>query len=128
MTKDEIDSEVSKAYEWAVKSLKQKEPAIAYEYGVRAGLNLKIDALQAEVAQLRATNARMTAALEKRKHSQDCECYGCEGLTDALSLDASQDLACVREAMRLLDEGWVNNSPTHEKALDALCSRFGDAP
>lgn len=101
-----------------------KETCSGWKDGYECGQG----ALQAEVAQLRATNARMTAALEKRKHSQDCECYGCERLTDALSSDASQDLACVREAMRLLDEGWVNNSPTHEKALDALCSRFGDAP
>ena len=38
--KNEINEECNKAYKWAVKSLVQTDPAICYEYGVRAGMCL----------------------------------------------------------------------------------------
>lgn len=100
-----------------------------------------IASLEAEVAQLRATNARLTAALNTLRldccfcdplFGADDRCSVCDQVKLLTSPDASQDLACIRTALdecerialSLFEDG---RNPTYAiEALAALRARFGD--
>lgn len=106
-----------------------------------------------KLAEARATNARLTAALEKIKNflfnpdgtmmsDSDANTAQVRIAREALSSGASQDLACIREAIKAFDgiqnyafcKGTGDHHPgltrreveMGERALAALRERFGE--
>lgn len=81
-----------------------------------------------QIAQLRATNARLAAALEEiADRMPGCPCMDSPNLAkQALTPDALDDLRVIREAMDAIDCGCTDDNCWRREAYAALKERFGD--